>query len=202
LQRRAGFKLRAEFKFVLRMQALICDGTHASNVARALSRSSIRLSLPCEVEVSIASLAASSNRLCKLRRQDHRAAVQMQRARSAHGRKQRVDREGPQGPQKCFPNLASFRYVDAESEIVLSKKDEAFQESRGIFGPLRLPVPPGPLWPRDQRLNAFPARKKSGRVGRKMLPFLSRARPLRQSLNADMRPCFTQPQDCQFTKVT
>jgi hypothetical protein len=26
---------------------------------------------------------------------------------------------------------------------------------RGILSPLRLPVPPRPLWPRDQRLNAF-----------------------------------------------
>jgi hypothetical protein len=48
------------------------------------------------------------------------------------------------GPQKCFPNLASFRQVDAESEIAFSKKDETFQESQGILSPLRLPVPPRP----------------------------------------------------------
>jgi hypothetical protein len=39
------------------------------------------------------------------------------------------------GPQKCFPNLASFRQVDAESEIAFSKKDETFPESQGIFHP-------------------------------------------------------------------
>ena len=59
------------------------------------------------------------------------------------------------GPQKCFPNLASFRQVDAESEIAFSKKYETFQESQGILSPLRLPVPTRPLWPRDQRLSAF-----------------------------------------------
>jgi hypothetical protein len=48
------------------------------------------------------------------------------------------------GPQKCFPNLASFQQVDAESEIAFSKKDETFQESQGILSPLRLPVPPRP----------------------------------------------------------
>jgi len=47
--------------------------------------------------------------------------------------------------QKCFPNLASFRQVDAESEIAFSKKDDTFQESQGILSPLRLPVPPRPL---------------------------------------------------------
>jgi hypothetical protein len=49
------------------------------------------------------------------------------------------------GPQQCFPNLASFRQVDAESEIAFSKKEETFQESPGILSPLRLPVPPRPL---------------------------------------------------------
>ena len=52
--------------------------------------------------------------------------------------------KGHQRPQKCFPNLASFRQVDAESEIAFSKKDETFQESQGILSPLRLPVPPRP----------------------------------------------------------
>ena len=47
-------------------------------------------------------------------------------------------------PQRCFPNLGSFRQVDAESEIAFSKKDETFQESQGILSPLRLPVPPRP----------------------------------------------------------
>ena len=42
------------------------------------------------------------------------------------------------GPQKCFPNFASFRQVDAESEIAFSKKDETLQESQGILSPLRL----------------------------------------------------------------
>jgi hypothetical protein len=60
------------------------------------------------------------------------------------------------GPQKCFPNLASFRQVDAESEIAFSKKDETFQESQGILSPLRLPVPPRPLMSPDQILSAFP----------------------------------------------
>ena len=55
------------------------------------------------------------------------------------------------GPQKCFPNLASFRQVDAESEIAFSKKDETFQESQGILSPLRLPVPPRPLMPQEIR---------------------------------------------------
>src|SRR5882724_3339224 len=59
------------------------------------------------------------------------------------------------GPQKCFPNLASFRPVDAESEIAFSKKDETFQESQGILSPLRLPVPPRPLWSGDQILSVF-----------------------------------------------
>jgi hypothetical protein len=59
------------------------------------------------------------------------------------------------GPQECFPNPASFRQVDAESEIAFSKKDETFQESQGILSPLRLPVPPRPLWSPDQILSAF-----------------------------------------------
>jgi hypothetical protein len=54
-----------------------------------------------------------------------------------------------------FPNLASFRPVEAESEIVFSKKDETFQKSQGILSPLRLPVPPRPLWSSDQILSAF-----------------------------------------------
>jgi hypothetical protein len=58
---------------------------------------------------------------------DDAAAVQVQRAHSAHGRKQRVDCKGHQRPQKRFPNLASFRPVEAESEIVFSKKVESFQ---------------------------------------------------------------------------
>src|ERR1700674_4145960 len=62
------------------------------------------------------------------------------------------------GPQKCFPNLASFRQVDAESEIAFSKKDETFQESQGILSPLHLPGPPRPLWSPDQILSAFLAR--------------------------------------------
>ncbi|HWX33533.1 MAG TPA: hypothetical protein VNZ53_39660 [Steroidobacteraceae bacterium] len=53
--------------------------------------------------------------------------------------------KGHQRPQKCFPNLASFRQVDAKGEIVFSKKGESFQESQGILSPLRLPVPPRPL---------------------------------------------------------
>jgi len=61
-------------------------------------------------------------------------------------RKQRFDCKGHQRPQKCFPNLASFRQVDAEGEIVFSKKGESFQESQGILSPLRLPVPPRPLY--------------------------------------------------------
>ena len=55
--------------------------------------------------------------------------------------------KGDQRPQKCFPNLASFRQVDAESEIAFSKKDET--------SPLRPAVPPRPLWSRDQVLSAF-----------------------------------------------
>jgi hypothetical protein len=47
--------------------------------------------------------------------------------------------------RKRFPNLASFRQVDAGSEIAFSKKDETFQESQGILSPLRLPIPPRPL---------------------------------------------------------
>ena len=86
------------------------------------------------------------------RREDDAVAVQVQRA---HSRKQRVDCKGHQRPQKCFPNLASFRQVDAESEIVFSKKGESFQESQGILSPLRLPVPPRPLWSPDQILSAF-----------------------------------------------
>jgi hypothetical protein len=58
------------------------------------------------------------------------------------------------GPQKCFPNLASFRQVDAESEVAFSKKDETFQGVQGNLSPLRLPVPPRPLWSLDQRLSA------------------------------------------------
>ena len=59
------------------------------------------------------------------------------------------------GPQKCFPDLASCRQVDADSEIAFSKKDETFQRSQGILSPLRLPVPPRPLWSGDQILSAF-----------------------------------------------
>jgi hypothetical protein len=47
-------------------------------------------------------------------------------------------------PQRSFPNLGSFRQVDAESEIAFSKKDETFQESQGILSPLRLSIPPRP----------------------------------------------------------
>jgi hypothetical protein len=46
---------------------------------------------------------------------------------------------------KCFPNLASFRHVNAESALWFFKKDETFQESQGILSPLRLPIPPRPL---------------------------------------------------------
>ena len=55
--------------------------------------------------------------------------------------------KGHQRPQKCSPNLASFRQVDAESEIAFSKKDET--------SPLRLAVPPRRLWSGDQVLSAF-----------------------------------------------
>jgi hypothetical protein len=48
--------------------------------------------------------------------------------------------------RKRFPNLASFRQVDAESEIAFFKRDEIFQQSQGILSPLRRPVPPRPLW--------------------------------------------------------
>jgi hypothetical protein len=58
------------------------------------------------------------------------------------------------GPKNVF-QIASFRQVDAESEIAFSKKDETFQESQGILSPLRLPVPPRPLWSPDQILSAF-----------------------------------------------
>src|SRR5438270_13188111 len=51
--------------------------------------------------------------------------------------------------RKRFPNLASFRQVNAGSEIAFSKKDETFQESQGILSPLRLPIPPRPLWRSD-----------------------------------------------------
>jgi hypothetical protein len=47
-------------------------------------------------------------------------------------------------PPKRFPNLASFQPVEAESEIVFSKKGESFQIAQGILSPLRLPVPPRP----------------------------------------------------------
>jgi hypothetical protein len=67
---------------------------------------------------------------------------------TTHSRKQRVDCKGHQRPPKCFPNLDSFRQVDAESEIAFSKKDETFQESQGILSPLRLPIPPRPLMPK------------------------------------------------------
>jgi hypothetical protein len=58
-----------------------------------------------------------------------------------------IYRQVPSRPQRARtrPNLASFRQVDAESEIAFSKKDETFQESQGILSPLRLPVPPRPL---------------------------------------------------------
>jgi hypothetical protein len=36
------------------------------------------------------------------------------------------------GPQKCFPNLASFRQVDAESEIAFSKEDETFKSRKAV----------------------------------------------------------------------
>jgi hypothetical protein len=65
------------------------------------------------------------------------------------------------GPQKCFPNLASLRQVEAESEIAFPKKDETFQESQGILSPLRLPVPPRPLMPQEIRyLARLPAKWK------------------------------------------
>jgi hypothetical protein len=65
------------------------------------------------------------------------------------------------GPQECFPNPASFRQVDAESEIAFSKKDETFQESQGILSPLRLPVPPCPLMPQEIKyLARLPAKGK------------------------------------------
>src|SRR5439155_13632293 len=46
--------------------------------------------------------------------------------------------------RKRFPNLASFRQVDAGSELAFSKKDETFKESQGILSPFRLPVPARP----------------------------------------------------------
>ena len=76
------------------------------------------------------------------------------RARGAHGRKQRVKCEGHQRPPKMFSKSRFFRQVDAESEIAFSKKDETFQGAQGNLSPLRLPVPPRPLWSLDQRLSA------------------------------------------------
>jgi hypothetical protein len=60
-----------------------------------------------------------------------------------------------EGPEKCFPNLASFRQVGAESEIAFSKKDETFQESQGILSGLRLPIPPRQILSPGQILSAF-----------------------------------------------
>ena len=45
-----------------------------------------------------------------------------------------------------FLDIAAFRQVKAESEIVFSKKGESLQIAQGILSPLRLPVPPRPSW--------------------------------------------------------
>src|SRR6478735_12083624 len=81
---------------------------------------------------------------------------------------------------------------------------------RGILSPLRLPVPPRPLWSRDQRLSAFSGEVESGvpktrpslthdppkceRFGDKILPHFNIFAPccLRQSLNPVTRACFRQ----------
>jgi hypothetical protein len=86
---------------------------------------------------------------------DARGRRSLERARNAHGHRRPVDCEGHQRSQKCFPNPISFRHVDAEIEITFSKKGENFQESQGILSPLRLPVPPRPLWLQNQIFNAF-----------------------------------------------
>jgi hypothetical protein len=61
---------------------------------------------------------------------DDVAAIQVQRARSADGGKQRVDCKGHQRPQNVF--LASFRQVDAESEIAFSKKLRLFRRRKSF----------------------------------------------------------------------
>jgi hypothetical protein len=154
---------RAEFKFVLRMQAVICDGMERMR-SMPLSLFRIRLSLPCEVEVSIASLAASFKNVFQI---SLRSGTLMPKARSCFPKKMRPFRSCKAFLVAC---VYQFRQVRFGHEI------------------------------RD--LTRF--RPAGNRVGfsRKTLPFLSRAHSLRQSLNADMRPCFTQPQDCRFTKVT
>src|SRR5260221_10169482 len=81
---------------------------------------------------------------------------------------------------------------------------------RGILSPLRLPVPPRPLWSRDQRLSAFSGEVESGgpktrpslthdppkceRFGDKILPHFNIFAPccLRQSLNPVTHACFRQ----------
>jgi hypothetical protein len=46
----------------------------------------------------------------------------------------------PSAAPKCFPNLASFRPIDAECAFSFSKKDEINQMSQGILSPLRPPI--------------------------------------------------------------
>jgi hypothetical protein len=56
-----------------------------------------------------------------------------------HAWRQRMQRRHFQEGRRRFPNLASYRPVEAESEIVFSKKAETFQIAQGILSPLRLP---------------------------------------------------------------
>ena len=70
---------------------------------------------------------------------------------------------------------------------------------RGILSPLRLPVLPRPLWPRDQILSAISGRVELPRRRLARL-ILKGVRGARQSLNANTSLCFTQPQCCRFIR--
>src|SRR3981189_1914914 len=71
---------------------------------------------------------------------------------------------------------------------------------RGILSPLRLPVPPRPLWSPNQILSAFSGQVELTSSTEARL-FHNGAREPKQSLNADTRACFTQPQCCPFMKA-
>src|SRR5882757_5512024 len=104
-------------------------------------------------------------------------------------------------PKKCFPNLASFQQVDAESEIAFSKKDETFQESQGILSPLRLPVPPRPLIAQEIRyLARLSAGWKWDNPHPNPRPSFKGMRGSRKSLNADIWSCFRQSQRCPLNE--
>jgi hypothetical protein len=69
---------------------------------------------------------------------------------------------GHRAASRCYANRVVLHRFPSCQAKALCKKSEEFQQTQRILSPLRLPVPPRPLWSRDQRLSAFPGRVEMG----------------------------------------